>query len=106
MGQDLYVLVLLTVETKVGGRKTFVNFAVPCPENHVDVCLSGDVTTQKLVGQEYHPAAIQRLDHLYSIGRSAANVGFRFHRCRGVHIAHHGNARIAAAQDADIVCSN
>src|SRR5439155_17734838 len=69
MGQDLYVLVLLAVETKVGGRKAFVNFAVPPPENHIDFCLSGDVTTQKLVGQENHSAAIQRLDHLHSIGR-------------------------------------
>ena len=62
MGQDLYVLVLLTVETKVGGRKAFVNFAVPPPENHVHLCLSGDVATQKLVGQENHSAALQRLD--------------------------------------------
>ena len=59
MGQDLYVRVLLTVETKVGGRKAFVNFAMPRPENHLDFCLSGDVTTQKLVGQENHSAAIQ-----------------------------------------------
>ena len=34
------------------------------------------------------------------------NVGFRFHRCRRVHIAHHGNARIAVAQEADIFRGN
>ena len=73
---------------------------MPCNDLHLG--LAGDIGGQETVGNHDHPVGAEAFHHFQRIGRGAADVHFRLHLGRGVDIGDDRNARILAAQGADV----
>ena len=78
--------------------EALMHFAVTSPGDHLDLGLGGNVFGEIFVGQHDHAFDAEGFDHCSGVTGRAADVGFGFHRGRGVDVCHDRDAGMAFSQ--------
>src|ERR1700733_801440 len=83
--------------------EAFMHLAMTGPGDHLDLGLGSNVFGQVFVRQHDHAVDAERLDNRFGVARGAADIGFRFHRSRGVDVSDDRDAGIVLPQQPDVL---